>query len=96
MAASPAEAPVVELVLIGVAVLLSIAAIAAQGVTFGGALGLMSLLQLLYPVAGALPTAAVVSLLLRRLLRRHRAELSAELGSLQEELATLRASATDG
>lgn len=90
------EAPVVELVLVGVAVLLGIVAIRAQGGSFGIGWDPILLLQFLYPVSGALLTAAVVSLLLRRLLRRHRAELSAELGRLHAALATLRASGTDG
>lgn len=90
--------PVLELVLVGVAVLLVVVATVAQGVPFGGeSLGLMLLYQFVYPLSGALFTAAVVSLLLRRPLRRQRAELSAELDRLHAELATLRAAtAGDG
>lgn len=83
--------PVVELVLIGVAVLLLLVAVWAQGLTRGAGLGLMLLFQFVYPLTGALLTAATVSLLLRRVLHRHRAELSAEIGRLHTQLAAVRA-----
>lgn len=87
--------PVVELVLIGVAVLLLLVAVWSQGLTRGAGLGLMLLFQFVYPLTGALLTAAIVSLFLRRVLRRDRAELSAEIGHLHTELASLRAGITD-
>jgi hypothetical protein len=83
--------PVVELILIGVAVLLILVVNRGLGLTRGGGLILVFLFEFLYPLTAALLTAAIVSLLLRRVPRRHRAEISAELGRLHTELAAVRA-----
>lgn len=88
--AGAARSPVVEIVVLVVAGGALLVSAWWQVAMFGEGLGLMWAVQLLYPLINVAAVAALVSLVVRRLLHRQQEAHAQRLAAVHAELAALR------